>query len=50
MDNDRKRQLKRSYKERRPEMGIVSFCCEPTQDLFLAWAKDTQAVINSKKG
>ena len=49
MDNDRKRQLKRSYKERRPEMGIVSFCCEPTQDLFLAWAKDTQAVINSNR-
>lgn len=49
MDNDRKRQLKQSYKERRPEMGIISFCCQPTQDTFFAWAKDTQAMINSNR-
>ena len=49
MDNDRKRQLQQSYKERKAEMGIVSFFCQPTQDTFFAWAKDTQAVINSNR-
>ncbi len=49
MDNDRKRQLQQAYKERQPEMGIVSFCALPEHTAFLAWAKDTQAVINSNR-
>lgn len=30
MDEQRKRELKEAYRNSRPPMGVLSFCCEPT--------------------
>lgn len=44
---ERKRQLLQEYKDRKPEMGILSIRCNPTGETFLDWAKDTHAEANS---
>ncbi|MCL1816231.1 MAG: GIY-YIG nuclease family protein [Clostridiales bacterium] len=46
---DRKRELKEQYRNSKPPMGIVAFSCLPTEKTYLACAKDTKAVINSKR-
>lgn len=47
MDMKRKKQLLWEYKNRKPEMGILSFYCIPTKESFLGYSKDTKADINS---
>ncbi|MCL1975293.1 MAG: GIY-YIG nuclease family protein [Firmicutes bacterium] len=46
---DRKSELKAQYRHMKPPMGIVAFECLPTGKVYLACAKDTKAVINSKR-
>jgi hypothetical protein len=46
---DRKKELKEQYRNLKPPMGIVIFECLPTQKAYLACAKDTKALINSKR-
>lgn len=47
MDKERKRQLLEEYKNRRPEMGIISFRCVATGESFLGISTDTKADFNS---
>lgn len=47
MDKERKRQLLEEYKNRCPEMGIISFCCINTGESFLGISTDTRADFNS---
>lgn len=43
----RKRELLEDYKNRRPEMGVISYCCKETGEVFLGISKDTKADFNS---
>ena len=36
MDIKRKKELLESYKNRHPEMGVISYCCKETGEIFLA--------------
>lgn len=47
MDTRRKRELLESYKSRRPEMGVISYHCKETGDVFLDTSRDTKASFNS---
>jgi hypothetical protein len=47
MDIKRKRELLENYKNRHPEMGVISYCCKETGDVFLGISKDTKADFNS---
>ncbi len=47
MDVKRKRELLNEYKNRRPEMGVISFSCKATGEVFLGISKDTKADFNS---
>lgn len=47
MDLNRKKELLEDWKNRRPEMGVISIVCKPTGDLFLGVSKDTSADFNS---
>jgi len=47
MNIQRKKQLLEEYKNRKPEKGILSFRCTPTEESFLCSSKDTKADINS---
>jgi hypothetical protein len=48
MDGKKKRQeLVEQYKNRRPEMGVISFRCKATGESFLGTATDTKAGFNS---
>ncbi|MFD2169854.1 GIY-YIG nuclease family protein [Tumebacillus lipolyticus] len=49
MDSKRKRQLLEEYKNRRPEMGVISFRCHATGEEFLGASKDTKADFNSTR-
>lgn len=49
MDMKRKRQLIEEYNNRKPEMGVLSFCCTETGETFLCLSKDTKASINSNR-
>lgn len=44
---DRRKMLLMKYKYRKPEMGVISFQCLPTQEYFLGPSNDTKADINS---
>ena len=46
MDRKRKKELLAAYKERHPEMGVISFRCRATGDVFLTTASDTAAKFN----
>jgi hypothetical protein len=46
MDQERKRELKRQAREFKPQMGVVSFTCEATGDVFFAAAKNVPAYLN----
>ena len=45
---DRKKELKELYRQMKPQMGIVSFKCLASGKVYLACAKDTKGIINSK--
>jgi len=49
MDIKRKKELLNEWKNRHPEMGVISISCKPTGDLFLGIAKDTRAEYNSNR-
>lgn len=49
MDLKRKKQLIKEYENRKPEMGIISFCCVITKETFLDISKDTKADFNSNR-
>ena len=46
MDIKRKRELLEAYKNRHPEMGVISFQCGATGEIFLATATDIPAKFN----
>ncbi|HCL04177.1 MAG TPA: hypothetical protein DHW61_17520 [Lachnoclostridium phytofermentans] len=47
MDSVRKKELIEEYKNRRPEMGVISYLCKETGESFLGISKDTKADFNS---
>lgn len=49
MDMQRKKQLLEEYKNRKPEMGVISFRCITTGEAFLGVSKDTKADFNSNR-
>lgn len=49
MDAKRKKQLMEEYKNRRPEMGVISFKCKKTGEAFLGASTDTRADFNSNR-
>ncbi|MDL2258118.1 GIY-YIG nuclease family protein [Eubacteriales bacterium OttesenSCG-928-K08] len=49
MDIKRKKQLIEEYENRKPEMGIISFCCIATGESFFGVSKDTKADFNSNR-
>lgn len=46
MDVKRKRELLEAYKNRRPEMGVISVRCDATGEVFLTTAADIPAKFN----
>ncbi len=49
MDKNRRKQLLEEYKNRKPEMGIISFRCLETGESFLGISKDTSTDFNSQR-
>lgn len=49
MDKNRKKQLLEEYKNRAPEMGVISLRCKATGESFLSGSKDTKADFNSTR-
>lgn len=49
MDIKRKKELIQSWKDRTPEMGIISFKCMSTGEEFLAISRDIKADFNSNR-
>lgn len=47
MDIKRKKELIESYKNRHPEMGVITYKCKETGEVFLGISKDTKADFNS---
>lgn len=47
MDINRKKELIEAYKNRNPEMGVISYRCKETGESFLGISKDTKADFNS---
>lgn len=47
MDKRRKKELLEMYKNRHPEMGVISYHCKGTDDVFLGISTDTKADFNS---
>lgn len=47
MDIKRKKELLQQWKNRRPQMGVISFRCKKTGESFLGISKDTKADFNS---
>ncbi len=46
MDIKRKRELLEAWENRRPEMGVISFRCSATEEVFLTTATDIPAKFN----
>jgi len=46
MDIKRKKELLEAYKNRHPEMGVISYRCKETEEVFLGISKDTKASFN----
>ena len=46
MDSKRRKELLAAYKDRHPEMGVISFRCRTTGETFLMVASDTAARLN----
>lgn len=49
MDDKRKKELITEYKNRRPDMGVISIKCKETGESFLGASSDTKADINSNR-
>lgn len=49
MDIMKKKQLLEEYKNRMPEMGVISLRCKDTGEAFLGISKDTKADFNSNR-
>jgi len=49
MDTKRKQELLQQWKNRHPEMGVISFRCKETGESFLGISKDTKADFNSNR-
>lgn len=49
MDTTRKKELRQQWKNRHPEMGVISFRCKETEESFLGISKDTKADINRNR-
>lgn len=49
MDAQRRKELLLEWKNRRPEMGVISILCKATGDLFFGTSKDTRADFNSNR-
>lgn len=47
MDIKRKKELLEAYKCRHPEMGVISYYCMETGEVFLGISNDTKADFNS---
>ena len=47
MDKNKKKEIIEEWKNRRPKMGVISFCCKLTGESFLGISKDTNADYNS---
>ena len=47
MDKAQRKALAEEWKNRRPEMGVISLRCKETGEAFLGIAKDTKAGFNS---
>lgn len=47
MDMKRKKEILENYKNRHPEMGVISYECKETGEIFLGISKDTKADFNS---
>lgn len=47
MDIKRKKELLEAYKNRHPEMGVISYRCIETGEVFLGISTDTKADFNS---
>ncbi|MGI6050071.1 MAG: GIY-YIG nuclease family protein [Acetivibrionales bacterium] len=47
MDMKRRKELVEIYKNRHPEMGVISYRCKETGEAFLGISKDTKADFNS---
>jgi len=46
VDSKRRKELLSQYKDRHPEMGVISFKCHTTDEAFLTIASDTTAKFN----
>lgn len=46
MDIKRRKELLSAYKDRHPEMGVISFRCRTADETFLTTAPDTTAKFN----
>ncbi len=49
MDKMRRKELQLEWKNRHPEMGIISVRCSATGEIFLGTSKDTRASFNSNR-
>ena len=49
MDREQKKALTEAWKNRHPEMGVISLKCTKTGETFLGIAKDTRAALNSAR-
>lgn len=49
MDKKVRKELVNEWKNRHPEMGIISFQCKETGETFLGISKDTKADYNSNR-
>lgn len=47
--NDKQREMKRAYRDRHPEMGVLYVKCLPTGDYFVTPARDLPGKTNSLK-
>jgi len=47
MDSKRRKELLEAYKNRHPEMGVISYRCKETDEVFLGISKDTKSDFNS---
>ena len=47
MNIKRKKEILEAYKNRQPEMGVISYRCRETGEAFLDISKDTRADFNS---
>lgn len=49
MNIKRKKELLTEWKNRHPDMGVISICCKVTGDLFFGISKDIKADFNSNR-